>query len=107
MNILEYLRQFRISHFAVFDFTASFIGMLLISPVLSSIAAKFGLYVPKRNWVFFTIPLSIIAHILAGTMTPLTQFVLDASGHYFEKIIVLVFCVLSILGIKKIKKSHA
>lgn len=106
MNILDYVRQFRIGDYSLFDFSAAFIGMFLLAPILSSLAMKFNVYIPKKNWVFFTIPLSIIAHILAGTMTPLTQFVLDPSGHYFEKIIVLVFCVLSILGIKKIKKSH-
>jgi len=39
---IEYLRQFKISEYAVFYFAVSFIGMFLLSPLLSGLARRAG-----------------------------------------------------------------
>ncbi len=107
MTTIDYLRQFRIGEFAIFDFAASFLGMLLLSPLLSRLAKKFGWIVPRQNWVFLTIPVSILVHLLTGNMTPLTKEFLDPNGFYLVKLIVIGFCVLSATRIKRIPQAHS
>jgi len=102
MNPIDYLRTFRIGSFAVFDFTIAFLGMALLSPLLSWLFLKAGILVPKKNWVILTLPISVVAHILIGSTTPLTQQFLDPSGHYFVKLVIVGCCVWGATGIKKI-----
>lgn len=63
------------------------------------------MYIPKKNWLFLTLPVGIIFHLLVGKITPLTKNVLDIHGHYFLKILILVLLVLGVRGIK-ITKSR-
>lgn len=101
MNPIDYLRTFRIGPFAIFDFTISFVGMALLSPLLSGLFKKVGILIPKKNWVILTIPISILAHILIGKITPLTKDFLDPSGHYIVKLLVVGCCVWGAMGIKR------
>jgi len=102
MNPIEYLRQFRIGGFAVFDLTVAFLGMLALSPLLSGLCKRLGIHVPKRNWVILTLPISVLVHVLVGSMTPLTKDVLDPSGHYMAKSIIVVCIFFGVTGIRRI-----
>ena len=102
MDPITYLRQFRLGSFAIFDFGISFLGMLLLSPGLSWLCKKAGVFVPKRNWVILTLPLSVIAHVLIGRITPFTKEFLDPSGYYVVKLIILGCGVLGATGIHRI-----
>lgn len=99
MGIIPYLRQFRVSGYAVFDFAVSFLAAYLLAPWLSKMFKKIGVNIPKYSWLYFTVPISIIVHLLVNTMTPLTQAFINPHGDYIIKIIVLV---LVILGAKDI-----
>ncbi|MCP6719205.1 MAG: hypothetical protein KJI71_03170 [Patescibacteria group bacterium] len=103
MDIIIFLRQFRIAEFAAFDLTGAFLLMFLLSPLLSRIFRAVSVEIPKRNWVFLTLPISIIVHLSVGQMTPMTRDFLDIGGHYFLKIVIIGFLVLGLKGIKKIK----
>lgn len=103
MNSIEYLRQFRIGGYAIFDFAVSFIGMYLIAPLLSKIFLKLKIIIPKNNWIFLTVPLSIIVHLLTNTMTTMTKDFLDINGHYVIKILILLFLVRGLKDIKLAK----
>jgi hypothetical protein len=105
MNTLDYLRTFRIGSFAIFDFTVAFLGMALLSPLLSGAFKKVGILIPKKNWVILTLPISILAHLLIGTMTPFTKFFFDPSGHYVVKLVVVGCCVWGAMGIQRIPRS--
>lgn len=102
MTQIEYLRQFRIGEFAIFDFTAAFLGMFLLAPLLSWLFKKMGILVPLRNWVILMLPISVLAHILVGTYTPLTKQFLDPSGHYLTKMVIVACCIFSLMGIKRV-----
>lgn len=102
MSTIEYLRQFRVGGFAVFDFTAGFLGMIIVSPLLSWLFLKIGVQIPKRNWIILMLPISVIAHVLFKTYTPLTKEFLDPSGHYLVKIIVIACCIFGLMGIKRV-----
>lgn len=99
---IEYLRQFRIGSFAIFDFTIAFLAMIALSPGLSWLCKKAGVHVPKRNWVILTLPISVLAHVLFGRITPLTKSFLDPSGHYLVKIIVIGCCIAGVLGVQRL-----
>lgn len=72
MTTIEFLRQFRIGGYAIFDFAISFIGIYLIAPLLSKLFRIVRIDIPRLSWMFFTIPIAIIAHVLSGRITPLT-----------------------------------
>jgi hypothetical protein len=104
MISIEYLRQFRIAGYAVFDIAVSFLGIYLLSPLLSRLFRKIRIDIPKRNWLFLTLPIGILVHLLIGRITPMTKNFLDLNGHYILKILIIGFAVLGIRGIKTIKR---
>jgi hypothetical protein len=103
---IEYLRQFRIGGFAIFDFATAFLGVLILSPMLRWLFRKIGLEIPVRSWFFFTLPIGIVVHILTGHRTPMTVEFLDLGEHYLLKAIILGLLILGLTGIKRIKKNN-
>ncbi|MEI6296860.1 MAG: hypothetical protein WCO84_04420 [bacterium] len=103
MDTITFLRTFRVGEYALFDFGASFLGFALLSPILSKIFSWIGVYVPKMNWIFLTIPFSIIAHLAVGQMTPMTKNFLDTKDHYILKIVIVSLLLLGLRGIKLIR----
>lgn len=103
MSPIEYLRQLRFGGYAVFDFTISLIGIYLLSPLLSKLFHKLGLDVPRENWLFLTLPISIFAHMLVGKITPMTRDFFDLHNHYLLKVVILVLLIIGLRGIKFVK----
>jgi len=62
--MIEFLRQFRFGGYAFFDLIVAFLGVYLLSPLLSKIFLKIKIYIPKSNWIFLTLPIGILIHIL-------------------------------------------
>lgn len=103
MDIISFLRQFRVGGFAIFDFVVAFWGIFMLSPWLSKIFRKLGLEIPKRNWLFLTLPIGIVVHLLIGRKTPLTADFIDLKSHYFLKIIIIALFILGMRGIRRLK----
>lgn len=103
INMLDFLRQFRLGDLALFDFAVAFLGMFLMAPLLSGIFRRMGLEIPKRNWLYLTLPIGLIVHMLIGRITPMTKLFLNPSGHYFLKAVILGLFILGLRGIKKTK----
>jgi hypothetical protein len=101
---IAFLRQFKISGYAVFDFAASFIGIFLLSPLLSGLARRAGWHVPRMNWVYMTLPIGLAAHIASGNITPMTEDFMDPRGHYLVKAAIIGFLILSLRNIKRLKQ---
>ena len=85
---IEFLRQFRIFDYAIFDFLAAFLGMYLLSPLLSKLFLKIKLDIPRKNWPYLTLPLGIAIHLLVGRITPMTRDFIDLNNHYILKILI-------------------
>ena len=102
---IEFIRQFRFDGYAIFDFVAAFLGIYLLAPLLSKLFRKLGVEIPTKSWMFFTLPISIIAHLLVGNITPMTRDFIDMHDHYILKILILILLVLGIKGIKIVKKA--
>lgn len=105
MQSIEYLRQFRLGEYAIFDFTITFLGMYLLSPVLSRLFRKIRIDIPKHNWLYLALPIGILVHLLIGRITPMTKNFLDLQDHYLLKIVMVVLLVLGLKNIKIIKKE--
>lgn len=98
---IEYLRTFKIGEYAIFDLTVSFIGVYLLSPLLSKLFSFIKLDIPIISWLYLTLPLSILIHLVIGKYTPMTKYFLDPSSHYLLKIFIIT---LIFFGIKNIKR---
>lgn len=107
MISIEFLRQFRIGEYAIFDFLVAFGGIYLLSSFLSKAFLKVGIDIPKINWIFLTLPIGIAAHLLIGKMTPMTKNLIDLHGHYILKIVIFGLLILGLKGIKVVKKNKA
>ncbi len=105
MNTLVYLRQFHIMDYAIFDIVVSFLGIYLLSPTLSKLFLKLKIDIPKQNWIFLTLPASILFHLLFLTITPMTANFLYPYGYYGLKIIIIGSLILGLRGIKIVKKQ--
>ena len=105
MNTIESLRQFRFGEYAIFDFAVTFIAIYLLSPLLSKLFLKLKVNIPKRSWLFLALPISIIAHLLVGNITPMTADFIDINGHYLLKILIIGLLALGMKDIKIINKS--
>ncbi|MDP2631394.1 MAG: hypothetical protein Q8P30_01345 [Candidatus Uhrbacteria bacterium] len=107
MNTLEYLRQFRVLDYAVFDISIALVGMWIISPLLSKVLLKANIKVPKVSWVIWALPIGILAHILTGNMTPMTLNFVDLNEHYLLKVVIFILISLGFRGIHKVNKSKS
>lgn len=101
MNI-EWLRAFRLDEYAIFDITVSFLGMLILSPLLSYLFKKIKIKILRKSWLYLTLPIGILVHILVGQNTKMVVNFLDPNSHYVLKILILL---LLYLGAKDIKRQ--
>jgi len=105
MDTITFLRQFRIGEYAIFDLAISFLGIYLLAPLLSKLFRKMGIEIPKLNWLFFVLPLAIVAHLIFGTITSMTGNFIDLNGHYILKIVIIGSFILGLRNIKRIQKK--
>ena len=105
MTAIEILRQYRIGGYAIFDLGLSFLGIYLLSPLLSKIFRKLKVDIPKQSWLFLTLPIGIFIHLLTGNLTLMTRNFIDLNGHFFLKILIIGLLVLGVRGSKIIKKT--
>lgn len=104
MSLIESLRQYRILDYAIFDFAASFIAIYFLAPLLSKLFLKINIKITRLSWLYLTLPLSIIIHLLFSQMTPMTQDFLNLDSNYLLKLIILGLLYLGLKDIKYIKK---
>ena len=102
---IEFLRQFRFEGYAIFDFLAAFLGVYLLSSLLSRMFRKIGIEIPKKNWLFLTLPIGIMTHLIVGKITPMTRDFTDFHGYYILKIVIVILFVLGMRGIKFKKQN--
>jgi len=107
MITIDLLRKYRIGEFAIFDLSTAFLGVLILSPLLSWLFRKLGWEIPKVSWIFWTLPIGILAHSIIGRKTPMTTEFFDPRGHYILKILILTLLIIGAKGVKRIGKSIA
>lgn len=102
-DLIPYLRQFRVGPFAIFDIAISYLGIYLLSPLLIKLFAKIHVRTTLSTWMFLTLPIGVIFHVVFSQNTPLMKMLLDLGGHYLEKAILLSMVVMGIRSMQVIK----
>jgi len=105
MFIIDYLRQFKIAGYAIFDLTLAFAGIYFAAPLLTKLFRKLRLEVSRKSWLFLTLPISILVHLIIGKITPMTAGFFDIHGNYILKLVVLILLVLGIKDIRIIRPA--
>lgn len=100
MGIIETLRQFRIGPFTIFDTATAFLGIFLIAPFLTKLFLLVHVYIPRSAWLWFTIPIGEIFHLIIRQETPVMKMLTNPNGDYIAKIALLV---LILVGLSQIR----
>ncbi|MBU0727357.1 hypothetical protein KKA95_01595 [Patescibacteria group bacterium] len=93
MNIITFLRSFRIGPFAIFDFAVTYLIAFLIGPYLK----KLGIPISREQLMWLALPISVLIHAIFKIKTPLTEMVFDPSGHYTSKVIMIAMIIMAIV----------
>lgn len=105
MGFIEVLRQFRVGSFTVFDTLLAYIGIFLVAPLLSKLFAKINIYISRSNWLWLTLPIGVMFHLIFQQKTPFTRMFLDPNGFYIEKIVILFMFYMGLRHIRSPLKS--
>lgn len=105
MDTISYLRQFRIAGMAIFDLIISYVGIYFLAPLLSKLISKLKLNISRTQWLWLTLPLGTIIHILVGQKTALTKMVFNLGGDYPIKILLLFMLYMGLRNVGS-KKKH-
>lgn len=101
MISLEVLREYRIGPFTIFDTVISYLGILILSPLFTWLAAKIHLNISIVSWLWLTIPLSVFFHLVSRQETPLMKILSDPSKYeFYIALVVIVF--MTYMGLKNV-----
>lgn len=103
MFSLEYLRQFRIGPFAIFDTVASYVGAFMLSPLLSWLASRINIKIPKLSWLWLILPLAVVFHFIFNQSTPLMKMLAHPENFQFY-IAVTMLITMIYMGFREIHK---
>lgn len=99
---ITYIRQFRIGPYAIFDIVTSYVGIYLLAPLLTRLAKSFTLHIPRSAWLWFTLPLSVIVHLVFGQNTEFMKRLSNPQGYHLETILLIVMVF---MGGRQVRRS--
>ncbi len=100
MGFIEVLRQFKIGPFTIFDTALAYGVIFLIAPLLSKLFTKVNLQISRSSWLWLTLPIGVIFHLIFHQNTPFTRMFIDLSGFYIEKIVLLFMLYMGLRNIR-------
>ena len=100
MDYITLLRQFRIGQFALFDIALGYVGIFLLSPVLTKIFSKFHLHIPRTTWLWWMFPISILFHFVFRQNTPLMRALSQPEG----SLIAIILLTMTFLGLRNCRR---
>lgn len=105
MEILNFLREFKIFGYAIFDLIVSFWWIYLIAASLSKFFLKINIDISRKNWLFLTLPIWIVFHIIFWNITPMTRDLFDVDDFYLLKILMIFLLIFWLKDIKYLWKK--
>ncbi|MBU1151775.1 hypothetical protein KJ632_03025 [Patescibacteria group bacterium] len=93
MNILDFLRSFRIGPFSIFEFAITYLLAFLIGPYLK----KIGIPLSREQFMYLALPLSVLVHFVFKVETPLTKMVFASNNYYIWKGVIVLMILLAII----------
>ncbi len=106
MDILTTLRQYRIGPFTLFDSALAYLGVFLLAPLFTKLFQKIHLSITRIQWMWLTLPIAVLTHILIKQNTPLTKMILDLHGNYLAKGIVLFMLFMGLKDTKRMRGKN-
>ena len=103
MDYLQILRQFKIGPFAVFDTVIAYLGVFLIAPLLTKLFSKMNIIISRTGWMWLTLPISVLFHLVFRQNTPFMKTLLD-QRYFFIPVIILIG--MFYMAVKHSKKSY-
>ncbi len=100
MGFIEVLRQFRVGTFSVFDFVTAYLGIFILALILSKLFPKINTHIPMSSWVWLTLPIGVVVHLILQIDSPLIKMLFDLNGSYLVKIVLLFMLFMGFRGIK-------
>jgi len=100
MDYLAILRQFRVGPFTIFDTVLAYVGIFLLAPLLSKVFVKLHLTIYRTAWLWLTLPIGVLFHLLFRQDTPLMRMLFNPSQFYIP---VIVLTIMLFMGLKSIK----
>lgn len=102
MDLLNILRQYKIGPFAIFDTVTAYLGIFLIAPLLTKLFYKIHINISRAGWLWLTLPISVIFHLVFRQNTPLMKILSDPfKFEFYLVVVVLLFMIY--MGLRKIK----
>lgn len=101
-EVITKLRQYRIGPFTIFDTVTAYLGVLILSPLLTWLFSKIHIHISVVSWLWLTIPISIIFHLAFHQNTPLMKILSDPSQYQFY-LVVVVLVFMTFMGFKDIR----
>jgi hypothetical protein len=103
MDYIIFLRQFKLGSFAIFDLVLAYLGIYLLAPTLSKIMRLLKLEIPRSTWIWLTLPIGVLFHLIFAQNTPLNAMLFDPSGNYLVKVVIVLMTIIGIAQVKRIK----
>jgi len=103
MISIEFLRQYKIGPFAIFDTVGSYLIIFILSPILTKLVSIFGLIIPTSSWLWLTIPISVIFHIVFRQSTPLIKILANPKEVNFY-IAITILLLMTYMGLRNIQR---
>src|ERR1035437_3587054 len=102
MDYIAILRQFRIGPFTVFDTVTAYLGIFLIAPLLTKIFSKIHINISRAGWLWLTLPISVVFHLIFRQNTPFMKMLLNPNQfQFYLGIIIILFMIY--MSLRKIK----
>jgi uncharacterized integral membrane protein len=105
MDVLNILRQYRIGPFTIFDVATAYLGIYLLAPLLTKMFSKIHINVSRVGWLWLTLPISVLFHLIFRQNTPFMKMLLNPHQfQFYLGIIILLFMIY--MGLRKIKNHE-
>lgn len=106
MSFVELLRQYKIGPFSIFDFVLAFGGVYILAPFIIRVLQRARIIITRTELMWLVVPLSVMSHLLVGSMTPLTQMAVNPKGDVVVKLVLLGMLYVGLRGAVKRLRSH-
>jgi len=102
MEYITMLRSYRIGPFTIFDTVLAYVGVVILSPLLTKLFLVIHLKISLTSWLWLTMPLSVIFHLVFSQNTPLIKMLFNSDKFYIAWAVLLFMTFMGLRGVKRI-----
>lgn len=104
MDYIALLRQYRIGPFTIFDTVLAYVGVLILAPLLTKLFLKVHVKIPLISWLWFTMPISVIFHIMFRQDTPLMRILFNSDKFYIAAGVLLFMIYMGLRRVRRVQR---